>query len=151
MRKSVLITTLLAGTLDIVAACIHAYVANGVTPAQVLTYIASGLLGKAAYSGGIEVQLLGLAAHYLIAFACTFSFYWAYPKWRMLHISTALNAFLICITAWLVTTQVVVRFSYIGLQPVITSKALIAIAILFVCIGLPIAWRAGQYFKRKDL
>jgi len=79
MRKSVLITTLMAGTLDIVAACINAYLVSGVTPAQVLSYIASGLFGKTAYSGGPEILLAGLVFHYLIAFACTTCFYWIYP------------------------------------------------------------------------
>ncbi len=147
MRKSILITTLLAGTLDILAACIHAYVVNGVTPTQVLTYIASGLLGKAAYSGGLEIQILGLVFHYLIALACTGCFYWIYPHWKFLHTNIVLNAFLICMVAWLVTTQVVVRFSLIGPQPIVIGRALIAISILFICIGLPIAWRTKGYFK----
>lgn len=149
MRKSVLITTLMAGTLDIVAACINAYLVSGVTPAQVLSYIASGLFGKTAYSGGPEILLAGLVFHYLIAFACTTCFYWIYPHWKVLHNSLILNAFLICVVTWLVTTQIVVRFSYIGAQPIVIGKALVAITILFVCIGLPIAWRVKVYFKSK--
>lgn len=149
MYKSILNTTLLAGTLDIVAACIKAYFSNGLTPAQVLAYIASGLLGEAAYSGGIEVQALGLTAHYVITFACTICFYRAYPKWKILHASIIANAFLICSVAWLVTTQIIVRFSYIGPQPIVISKALGAWVTLFICVGLPIAWRAQVYFKTR--
>ena len=39
---SALTAGLVAGTLDITAACIHAYLRNGTTPAQVLKDVASG-------------------------------------------------------------------------------------------------------------
>lgn len=149
MYRSILNTTLLAGTLDIVAACLKAYFTSGTTPSHVLAYIASGLLGKTANAGGTAIQVLGLTAHYLITLACTICFYWAYPKWKILHISTILNAFLICSVAWLVTTQLIVRFSHIGPQPILFNQAVIAFVILLFCIGFPIAWRAQLYFKNK--
>ncbi|MBN8576851.1 MAG: hypothetical protein J0L66_07890 [Cytophagales bacterium] len=148
MRKSILLTMLLSGTMDLTAACVNAYLSNGVTPTQVLTYIASGLLGKAAYVGGIEVMLIGLLAHFLIVFCCTLCFYLIYSHWRILHKSIILNALLVGVVAWLVTTQVVMRFSQIGPQPFVIGKALVAVTILFFCIGLPIAWRAKLYFKK---
>ncbi len=146
--KSILLTTLLAGTLDIVAACIHAYLAGGTKPDQVLKYIASGALGKSAFTGGIEIVLLGLLFHFIIAFACTVCFYWAYPRLSVLKINMGLNSVLIAMVAWLVTTQVIVRFSQIGPRTPSLKGALIAIAILIVCIGLPIAWRAKVHFDK---
>lgn len=150
ISKSILLTTLLAGTLDITAACTQAYLINRVSPEQVVRYIASGAFGKSAFTGGLEILLLGLFFHYLIAFACTSCFYWAYPRWSLLKFNVGLNAVLVALVAWIVTTQIIVRFSQIGPRPLTLTGTLIAIGILIVCIGLPIAWRAKGYFNRKS-
>lgn len=42
--KTILLTGLLAGTLDISAALTNAYISNGVTPIRVLQFIAKTLL-----------------------------------------------------------------------------------------------------------
>jgi hypothetical protein len=68
-------TILLAGTLDIVAACIRAYTANGVTPDRVLQYIAAGVFGKSAYTGGYGMMAWGLFFHFIIASACVACFF----------------------------------------------------------------------------
>ncbi|HSR17657.1 MAG TPA: hypothetical protein VLM39_06140, partial [Ignavibacteriaceae bacterium] len=52
-------TTFLAGTLDINAAFINSYLRSEVTPDIVLQYIASGLLGPDAFSGGWMTAFLG--------------------------------------------------------------------------------------------
>jgi hypothetical protein len=52
MRKSffasALTAGLIAGSMDITAACIHAYLRNGTTPEQILRGIAGGAFGKEA-------------------------------------------------------------------------------------------------------
>jgi uncharacterized membrane protein YagU involved in acid resistance len=147
MWKSILITTLIAGTCDIVAACTHAYISAKVLPERVLKYVASGAFGKSAYEGGIEMSLLGLLFHYLIAFTCTATFYWLYPKLAFLKLNLFLNAFIIGMVAWFVTTQIIIPMSQITPAPFNFSKVLIAICILIVCIGLPIAYWARQFYK----
>jgi hypothetical protein len=57
---------LFAGTLDIADALIF-NVLRGITPIQVLQYIASGLIGTASFRGGLASAGLGLVLHYLIA------------------------------------------------------------------------------------
>lgn len=140
--KPVIITTLIAGILDLSAASAQAWLMAGIMPNQLLTYIASGVWGKAAYTGGYEMLFFGLFFHFIIVFACVFCFFWAYQKWSFLHRSVLLNAFLIGFTAWLITTQIIVRFSSIPAQELRWSSAILAIAILVVCIGLPTAFAA---------
>ena len=41
---------------------------RGVSPGQILQYIASGLLGRAAFDGGLATALLGAALHFFNAF-----------------------------------------------------------------------------------
>lgn len=148
MRKSILITALIAGTCDIIAACTNAYLSAKVMPAYVLRFVASGAFGKAAFTGGSEMPLMGLLFHFIIALACTATFYWAYPKLAFLKHNVFLNAILIGVVAWIVTTQIIIRMSQITPAPFNFSKALVAMAILVVCIGLPIAFRAKADVNR---
>jgi hypothetical protein len=68
MRRSaaisaVLVGGLVAGLLDIGAACLI----YSVSPLIVLQSIASGILGRAAFSGGWGAAALGAACHFFIA------------------------------------------------------------------------------------
>jgi hypothetical protein len=67
MRRSDLTAILLggfvAGTVDVGAAALI----NLLSPIRILQFIAGGLLGKAALSGGIPVALLGLVLQWLMA------------------------------------------------------------------------------------
>jgi uncharacterized membrane protein YagU involved in acid resistance len=57
---------LVAGILDAVDGVI-AYGTQGLSPIQVLQYIASGALGQSAFQGGIATAALGAAFHFSIA------------------------------------------------------------------------------------
>ena len=57
---------LIAGTLDAVDGVI-AYGTQGLSPIQVLQYIASGALGKSAFQGGLATAALGAAFHFINA------------------------------------------------------------------------------------
>lgn len=140
--KSVITTTLIAGTLDLSAASIQAWFTAEVSPRQLLLYIASGMWGKDAYTQGDTMLFFGLLFHFIIVFACVGCFFWVYPKWTFLQRSILLNAFLIGLVAWLVTTQIIIRLSSIPSQAFNWPNALLAIAILIVCIGLPTAFAA---------
>ena len=61
--RAVLTGGTIAGTLDILFALTFA-AANGVAPVRLLQTVASGLLGEAAYSGGVPVAALGLTGHF---------------------------------------------------------------------------------------
>ena len=62
---------LAAGVLDAVDALVAYKLAYGMSPLVIYQFVASGLLGKAAYAGGAATALLGLAVHFLIAFTAT--------------------------------------------------------------------------------
>jgi len=68
-----------AGVLDAVDGVI-AFGFKGMNPIQVLQYIASGLLGPAAFQGGVSTAALGAALHFFIAFAVAGAFYAASLK-----------------------------------------------------------------------
>ncbi|MEO6347883.1 MAG: hypothetical protein ABIO60_08230 [Aquaticitalea sp.] len=150
MKKAILITTLIAGTMDLSAACLQSYFMNGVMPSRVLKYIASGIFGNDAYNGGLGMMIWGLLVHYFIVFACTATFFWLYSKWHFLEKSILLNSILVALVAWIVTTQIIVPLSKVKKGNFDISHASIALAILIICIGFPIAYSAKQYYKQKE-
>lgn len=65
--RALVIGTLAVGVLDILDAFIF-FGLRGVRPVGILQSIASGVLGRAAYQGGMRTALLGLLLHFFIAF-----------------------------------------------------------------------------------
>lgn len=148
MWKPILKATALAGTLDIAAAFIQAYLGSHTMPGTVLKYIASGLFGSSAMAGGAGMMIVGLLVHFLIAFACTGIFFVLYPSLRFLKRSHIANALLIALTAWVVTRLLIVPLSHVQSGALTLSKAAMAIGILFLCVGLPVSMAAGRYFGK---
>lgn len=150
MWKHIFRTTLIAGVLDITAASIQAYLVKGLTPDVVLTFIASGLFGKDAYVGGPAFLLVGLSVHLFIVFMISISYFYLYPKIKLLHRNFLFSAFVIAFFAWLVTTQIIIPLSQI--QPAIFNfkKVLTAIAILYFCIGIPIAFFTKGFYSKSS-
>jgi hypothetical protein len=60
---------LIAGILDAADSMVAYYFAAGFNPIQVLQFIASGFYGAAAFQMGISGAVVGLLAHFFIAFA----------------------------------------------------------------------------------
>jgi hypothetical protein len=147
MWKQIFKATLIAGCLDITAACTQAWLAKSITPDVVLKYIASGVFGKDAFAGGTGMILSGLLFHFIIAFACTLVYFLAYPKIKVLHVNIFLSSLFIAFIAWAVTTQLLIPLTKIKPGPFNLTKAITAIAILYVCIGLPVSYFTKRYYN----
>ena len=130
---------LIAGTLDICAACLTAWLRAGVGPIGLLQYVASGALGPAASQGGIKTALIGLALHYLIATIWTAVFYLASRKWLFLIERPVQFGLLYGIAVYLIMTFVVVPLSRVTPRPATITGRTIGILTIMFCIGLPIA------------
>ena len=78
--RAVLTTGLIAGTLDILAACLSAYIQRGMTPEKLLQFVASGLFGADAFTGGAIMAVAGLVMHFMIATSWTLLYYLLYPR-----------------------------------------------------------------------
>jgi uncharacterized membrane protein len=65
--RAVLIGGLVGGAGDILFAISFAAI-HGRTPVWLLQTVATGLLGQAAYDGGLPAALLGLAGHFAMSF-----------------------------------------------------------------------------------
>jgi FlaA1/EpsC-like NDP-sugar epimerase len=140
---------LIVGTLDILAACLQFYIKTGKNPDTVLKYVASGVFGKEAFTGGAMMSIYGLIFHYIIAFGFTIFFFWIYSTLINFFKNKILIAVLYGIFMWLVTTYIVIPLSKIHSQPFKLTNALMAITILIVCIGVPLSFIAGKTLKNN--
>jgi hypothetical protein len=73
-----------AGTLDIVFACVFWALARGVAPTRILQSVAAGLLGDASFQGGTASAVLGLVLQYVIALSMSFTYYAVAGRWPAL-------------------------------------------------------------------
>jgi hypothetical protein len=136
--------TLLVGTLDISDAFIF-YSLRGITPTRILQGIASGVLGRAAFSMGHRSALLGLFFHFFIAFSATTVFLLASRKLPLAR-HPFLNGALFGAALYIVMNYVVLPLSKIGLRPTPPLVPLInGVAALIFCIGIPLAFIARRY------
>lgn len=129
---------LVAGTLDISAALII-YPHSMAGRVKLLQGIASGILGKASFDGGLGTAALGLLLHFAIAMSWAAIYFAASRRIAFLVQHPIPSAVIYGIVVYFVMNRVVVPLSAIGPRPFVLSQALLAAGILVVCIGLPIA------------
>lgn len=145
--QTILLGGLIAGTLDITAACLRAWLRAGVTPARIGKVIASGALGPSALTGGTKIVVLGFAFHYLIAITATAVFYLASRKLRFLVERPISMGLLYGVFVYLFMNFVVVPLSKIGYRPTALSNRIVEALIIMFCVGLPIALIVRRFSK----
>lgn len=79
-KRALLFGALTVGTLDLLDALIF-FTARGAQPIRIVQAIASGLLGPAAFQGGLRTAILGVCLHYFIAFSIVATFILASWRW----------------------------------------------------------------------
>lgn len=135
---------LVAGTLDITAACTYYPLTAGISPVAILQGIASGWLGPAAFSGGLRTAALGLASHYLIALIWTVLFFVSARTFGWLTRHRVLAGLGYGVVVWLIMNLVVLPLSNVRHRPFQLWPSVVGAVILMLCIGLPIAAIVGR-------
>ena len=130
---------LIAGTLDICAAFLTAWLRAGIGPYRLLQFVASGLLGPASFEGAAKTALVGLALHYLIATIWTIVFYLASRKWLSLIERPVMFGLLYGIAVYTFMNFVVLPLSLVARRPITAVGTTIGSLTIMFCIGLPIA------------
>jgi len=141
---------LAAGLLDLVDALVAYKLAFGMSPVVIYQFVASGLLGKAAYAGGPAMALLGLAIHFLIAFTAAAVFVLASERLPQLRRDAVGWGLAFGLAVFAVMTFVVIPLSRIGAStpplPLLVNGVL-GHAFL---VGLPIALAARRFLGRGE-
>jgi hypothetical protein len=144
---AVLTTGLIAGILDIIAACVSAYIQRGMTPDKLLQFVASGLFGVHAFNGGTTMAIIGLIMHFMIAISWTLLFYLLYPRLSILRKNKILVGIIYGAFVWVIMNRVILPFTAIPKSPFNPVSALIGMVILMLMIGMPNSFRAAKYYR----
>jgi hypothetical protein len=141
---------LVAGSLDITAALLNSYLSNGVKPERVFRFIASGVFGRNAFTGGNSMIGWGIIFHFTIAYIFALFFAVLYPKLKILSRNIFLSGILYGIFAWIVMTFIVVPLSNTPPTRGPTTKGVI-FQLLFhmFLVGIPIALITHSYFSKR--
>jgi hypothetical protein len=141
---------LLVGTLDLLAAFIDLYVSTGRNPFVVVPrYIASGMFGMDAFTSSAWMIAVGIVFHYLFAGIFTVLFFVLFLRVKWFSRYWLLTGVVYSVFVWVVMNRMVVPASRVPALPVFSwVKALKAMAILTLLIGLPLSWIARKYCEQ---
>jgi hypothetical protein len=145
--RVILVAGLIAGTLDIAAACIVSWLRAGVTPVRVFQSIASGLYGSASFGGGAKTAVLGVILHFIIATTAAAVYYFASRQLRFLIERPVIAGLLYGVVVYLFMNFVVLPLSNVPKRPVPLSGRIIGMLIIIFFVGLPIAAIVRRYSK----
>jgi hypothetical protein len=145
----IFLTGIITGVLDIAAAIIKFYIETGRGPEPIFRYIASGVYGYKAFTGGNEIMIWGIIFHFIIAFIFSAVLLLLFPSLYRIIRSTIIIGILYGLFVWLIMNQVILSLSNIPPRPPFEiSQALVNMGILIIAVGIPIALIAKQRFRR---
>jgi hypothetical protein len=128
--------TIVVGILDLADALIF-FGLRGVAPIRILQSIASGLLGRAAFSGGWQTAVLGVLLHFFIAFTIVLVFMLASRRIQGLTRRPILSGLLYGLAAYCVMNFIVVPLSAAASGARSWPVLVNGIAIHMLGVGLP--------------
>ena len=144
-RRAIVAGGLVAAVLDAADALVAYKLAYGMSPLVIYQFVASGLLGKAAYAGGAASALLGLAVHFLVAFTAATVFVLVSERFPGLRRAAVGWGLAFGVGVFAVMSFVVIPLSRIGASvppPPLVVNGVLAHALL---VGLPIALAARRF------
>jgi hypothetical protein len=128
-----------AGTFDIVFACVFWAIKRGVVPQRILQRVASGLLGEGSLTGGWATAALGLVCHYFIAISMAVTYYLVARRWPALWQRPLLYGAAYGLLLYGIMNYVVVPLSAAGPSSKDPLWIGMSIAVHALLIGIPCA------------
>lgn len=145
---TILLATVVAGTLDITDACLWWGITKGVPPERIFQSIASGLLGKAAFKGGAQTAALGLALHFAIMAVMVAVYVLASQRLRVLTRRPVVMGLAYGAATYIVMNYVVLPLSQVGPHGAFVLPSFInGLAAHLFLVGLTIALIAASREK----
>ena len=135
---------LVAGTLDILYACVFWGLRRHVPAQRIFQSVAAGVLGKATLDGGVSTAALGLALHFFIALSMAVAYFVVARRWALLWRRPWLCGAVYGVFLYVVMNYVVVPLSRAGAgskDPLWITLSVVAHVVL---VGIP-----GAVFARR--
>ena len=140
--RKIALATLVAGTLDIISACIYT-ILPGHSPIAMLKILGSAVLGDSAMHGGVGAAIVGLLLHFAIMAVMAAVFILAAQRVAILKTRWLIAGIAYGVVLWAVMNLIVVplrfgppHFTVHGLVEQFFSH--------IVLVGIPIAWLARR-------
>ena len=147
--RAIVIGGSIGGALDLAFALSFA-AANGVGAVQLLQTVASGLLGAAAYDGGLSAAALGFAAHFALSYGWAALFVGAASRMPRMAARPVMAGILFGVLVFFAMRLVVLPLSAfphpVSFKPLAASLDLLSHMLLF---GLPIALAASKALRHR--
>lgn len=132
---------LVAGVLDAVDGVV-AFGFKGMSPIQVLQYIASGVLGPASFKGGLATAALGVVLHFFIAFVAAGVYYAASLKLSALYQQATTWGLTFGVAVYFFMNYLVLPLSAVPKSPFSLPLFLNGILGHAIFVGFTVAWFA---------
>lgn len=146
--KPILVATLVAGTLDILAATILTLVRGG-QPMNMLRTVASGPF-PGATGWGVQGSLLGLAVHFALMAIMVTVFMLAASRWRRLWERPLLWGLLYGLATYVAMNLIVVPLRWPAAFPPSPLSVATQLFCHMILVGIPIALIARRYLRRRS-
>jgi len=138
---------LVAGTLDIVYACVFWALKADVPVQRILQSVAAGVLGKASFQGGAETAALGLGLHYFIATSMSVVYYLVARRWALLWQRPLLYGGAYGLLLYVIMNYVVLPLSAAGPSSKNALWIVLSVLVHICLIGTPIALFARRALR----
>jgi hypothetical protein len=145
---ALMLTALIAGTLDAIGATTSYLLRGNSNPSNIWRYVASGIYGIPALTGGMDMVIYGLIFHYFIAFMCTLFFFLPYNRIPALARYKYFTGIVYAAIVWVVTNLIILPVSHVPPAHFRLQGILIGWFILILAIGLPISLLAYRWIRK---
>lgn len=143
---AIILGGVVAGALDIGAACLI----SGKDPGFILQFIASGLIGKAAFSGGTGSIALGFVLQLLMGIIIAAVFVLASLKLPWLRRQWIAGGLAYGVGIYIVMNYVVLPLSAVGRFPKFSVEGLVKNGLAMLAFGLIVAWFAQSRIGKGE-
>ena len=140
--RKIVSATLVAGTLDILSACVYTLIA-GKQPVMMLKGLASAIAGKPAVTGSDAYALLGLGLHFAIMAVMAAFFIIVADRLPLLKTRWLIAGIAYGIGLWAVMNLIVLPLRF-GWHPFTALGLAEQFFSHIVLVGIPIAWFARR-------
>lgn len=140
---------LISGLLDGIAACTVFYLKQGFSPAEVMKFIATGVYGAKAFTGGPAMVVVGISLHFFIAFVISWVYFAVFPNFRVLNSKPVLSGFVFGALVWIVMNVIVIPLTQVPPAPFEAKAVMVSLVWHMILVGLPISIITKKAFNNK--
>ena len=137
---------LIAGTLDITDALVF-YGLRGVPPVRLLQNIASGLLGRGAFQGGVGTAALGLLLHFVIAYSAATVYYLLSRSFGLLTRHFIVCGLLYGLGVYLFMNHIVLPLAFVNRAPLSGIALVNGVLAVMLLVGLTVSMVVNRFSR----